>query len=89
MQGLDYAFYKHRSRYHTKYDAVPYTEGGRRALWSMLEGAAGAGRALLDVPVTPEASVNVKKGKGAGAVYFDRKRLDSCWNINLIMFAWN
>jgi len=73
MQGLDYAFYKHRSRYHTKYDAMPYTEGGRRALWGMLEGAAGAGRALVDVPLNEEDAlpIDVKKG-GAGAVYFDR-----------------
>jgi hypothetical protein len=81
MQGLDYAFYKGRSRYHTKYDAMPYTEGGRRALWSMIEGAAGAGRALVDVPLTSTADgdlstdVDVKKGQGAGAVYFDRRCL--------------
>jgi hypothetical protein len=44
-------------------------------LWSMLEGVAGAGRALVDVPFTPAVDLNIKKGTGAGAVYFDRKCL--------------
>ncbi|KAF8234432.1 hypothetical protein L208DRAFT_1359694 [Tricholoma matsutake] len=68
MQGLDYAFYKHRSRYHTKYDAMPYMEGGKRALWSMLEGAAGAGRALVDVPLSLDSDVQEREER---AVYFD------------------
>ncbi|TFK50887.1 Zn-dependent exopeptidase [Heliocybe sulcata] len=62
-EGLDLAFYKGRSKYHTKYDAVPTTEGGRRALWAMMESVLGAGNALLN-----EEGV----GKGGGkAVYFD------------------
>ncbi|KAG6919588.1 hypothetical protein DXG01_004252 [Tephrocybe rancida] len=48
MQGLDLAFYKGRSYYHTKFDAIPYIRGGTRALWSMMEALDGAGRALLD-----------------------------------------
>ncbi|KAG6891068.1 hypothetical protein C0995_014157 [Termitomyces sp. Mi166 len=48
MQGLDLAFYKGRSYYHTKYDAVPFLQGGTRALWSMMEALDAAGRALLD-----------------------------------------
>jgi hypothetical protein len=43
----------------------------------MLEGVAGAGRALVDVPFTPAVDLNIKKGTGAaaGVVYFDRKCL--------------
>lgn len=76
MQGLDYAFYKHRSRYHTKYDAMPYMEGGKRALWSMLEGAAGAGRALVDVPLSLDSDVQEREER---AVYFDRRCLFCLW----------
>ncbi|KAJ8697185.1 hypothetical protein PTI98_006984 [Pleurotus ostreatus] len=48
MQGLDLAFYKGRSKYHTKFDSVPYTEGGAKSLWSMMEAAQGAGIALAN-----------------------------------------
>jgi hypothetical protein len=37
MEGLDFAFYKGRSKYHTKYDSIVYTEGGRKALWAMMD----------------------------------------------------
>ena len=71
MQGLDLAFYKGRSRYHTKYDTVPYTAGGKRSLWSMMEVAKGSGIELLngrDTGVNP-AGVTDKDAP----VYFDRK----------------
>ncbi|KAG5648253.1 hypothetical protein DXG03_006211 [Asterophora parasitica] len=48
MQGVDLAFYKGRSSYHTKYDTIPFLRGGTRALWRMMESVDGAGRALLD-----------------------------------------
>ncbi|KAF9002868.1 hypothetical protein BDQ17DRAFT_1425400 [Cyathus striatus] len=63
MQGLDLAFYKGRSRYHTKYDAIPYTKGQERSLWAMMEAALGAARVLAD-------SGEEKKG-AAASVYFD------------------
>ncbi|KAL0955569.1 hypothetical protein HGRIS_001809 [Hohenbuehelia grisea] len=61
MQGLDLAFYKGRSRYHTKYDAIPFTDGGKRSLWSMMEAALGAGLALAndDSTHTPDADAPV------------------------------
>lgn len=62
MQGLDLAFYTGRSRYHTKFDSIPHLEGGRRALWAMMESAWGAGQALLDAP---------DGGNSGDAVYFD------------------
>ncbi|KAG5636860.1 hypothetical protein H0H81_006612 [Sphagnurus paluster] len=48
FQGLDLAFYKGRSAYHTKYDSIPFLRGGTSALWSMMEVVNGAGLALLD-----------------------------------------
>ncbi|RXW23698.1 hypothetical protein EST38_g2170 [Candolleomyces aberdarensis] len=47
MQGLDIAFYKGRSRYHTKWDSSADTEGGERSLWAMIEVARGVGIGLL------------------------------------------
>ncbi|KDR69787.1 hypothetical protein GALMADRAFT_160277 [Galerina marginata CBS 339.88] len=69
MEGLDLAFYKGRSRYHTKYDAVQYTLGGEKSLWSMMEVARGVGTGLLETSV-----VNGPRGEVDFAdepVYFD------------------
>jgi hypothetical protein len=65
MQGLDFAFYKHRSRYHTKYDSIAGLDGGQRAMWAMMESARSAGQALLDDDRTHD--------KGGRGVYFDCK----------------
>ena len=72
MEGLDVAFYKGRSRYHTKYDAVPYTNGGERSLWAMMETAQGAGDALLNMKRHKQ-----DHGSGGAPVYFDREFLPS------------
>ncbi|KIY73480.1 hypothetical protein CYLTODRAFT_434156 [Cylindrobasidium torrendii FP15055 ss-10] len=48
MQGLDLAFYKGRSKYHTKYDAIPHTDGEKKALWAMMEAALGSSNALAN-----------------------------------------
>ena len=66
MDGADLAFYKGRSRYHTKYDAVQYTDGGVRSLWAMMEAAQGVSGALL-------SSEAVHGDKGGAPVYFDRR----------------
>ncbi|KAJ6581062.1 hypothetical protein B0H19DRAFT_1017641 [Mycena capillaripes] len=63
MEGLDLAFYKGRSKYHTKYDAIPYTEAQERALWTMMEAAQGSSSALLNNDWT--------HGGGSPPVYFD------------------
>jgi hypothetical protein len=72
MEGLDFAFYSGRSKYHTKYDSVPGTVGGQMALWAMMEAVRGAGSALLN-----DDSIHTtgKVGEGEGAVYFDREYL--------------
>lgn len=48
MRGLDFSFYRGRSKYHTKFDSVPYTEGGDKAIWAMLEPTWAAGVALAN-----------------------------------------
>ncbi|KAF7295517.1 Peptide hydrolase [Mycena indigotica] len=63
MDGLDLAFYKGRSKYHTKYDAIPHTLGQEAALWAMMESAQSSGSALLNSDKT--------HGGGAPPVYFD------------------
>ena len=86
MQGLDLAFYKGRSRYHTKYDTVPYTTGGEKSLWSMMEVAKGSGIELLNAYDT-EVDQGGVRDKDA-PVYFDSKhnivfQRYNCW---LFMF---
>ena len=51
MRGLDLAFYRHRSRYHTKYDTVS-SLNGPNALWSMLEASIATANALTDEKAT-------------------------------------
>ncbi|KAJ7766790.1 hypothetical protein B0H16DRAFT_1522499 [Mycena metata] len=74
MEGLDLAFYRGRSKYHTKYDAIPYTEGLERALWAMMEAAKSSGIALLNDDRT--------HGTGSPPVYFD---LFGIWLVLLSM----
>jgi hypothetical protein len=68
LEGLDLAFYKGRSRYHTKYDAIPWLEGGTyNAIWGMLESACATGEELL--------KGNSGNTKSEGAVYFDCEQI--------------
>ncbi|KAG9085946.1 hypothetical protein FRC06_003350, partial [Ceratobasidium sp. 370] len=62
MRGLDLAFYRQRSRYHTKYDSVAWL-GNKASLWLMMENALEAGNALV--------SRTVEQTKPTDAVYFD------------------
>lgn len=64
-EGLDVAFYKGRSRYHTKWDAPAYTDGGEKSLWAMIDVARGVGVGLLN----PEDV----KPKSKPGVYLDRE----------------
>ncbi|KAJ6618853.1 hypothetical protein B0H10DRAFT_1794655 [Mycena sp. CBHHK59/15] len=63
MEGLDLAFYKGRSKYHTKFDAIPHTVGQENSLWAMMESAKVSGLALLENDRT--------HGSGDAPVYFD------------------
>ncbi|KAF9047881.1 hypothetical protein BJ165DRAFT_1344476 [Panaeolus papilionaceus] len=73
MQGLDLAFYKGRSRYHTKYDSVAYTLGGEKSLWSMMEVARGVGVGLVGRPANTKKVETKAMGEKVGdaPVYFD------------------
>jgi hypothetical protein len=71
MQGLDLAFYKGRSRYHTRYDTVPYTTGGEKSLWSMMEVAKGSGIELLNAYDTEVDQGGVRDRDAP--VFFDSK----------------
>lgn len=62
-EGLDFAFYRQRSKYHTKEDSIP-SLNGKAALWSMMESSLKAGLALTNDESTKGNSV---------PVYFDRK----------------
>ncbi|KAJ3885023.1 putative zinc metalloprotease [Lentinula edodes] len=64
LRGLDFAFYRGRSKYHTKYDALPFIEGGDKALWAMLQPASAAGIALAN-------DNNVSSDVNEKAVYFE------------------
>lgn len=66
MEGLDLAFYRGRSKYHTKFDAIPYTEGQEKSLWAMMEAVRGSGLALLEDQKTHDEN-------SALPVYFDRE----------------
>ncbi|KAJ3571738.1 hypothetical protein NP233_g3556 [Leucocoprinus birnbaumii] len=77
MQGLDLAFYKGRSKYHTKFDAIPYTDGQERSLWAMMEAARGAGASLLSESATHDPDNYVP------AVYFD------LFSVRLVLFPLN
>lgn len=71
MQGLDVAFYKGRSRYHTKYDAVPWLEGGKKAVWAMMETVKAVGDDLANEGRREWEYRGEGEGSGRKAVYFD------------------
>ncbi|KAJ6525496.1 putative zinc metalloprotease [Mycena vulgaris] len=86
MEGLDLAFYKGRSKYHTKFDAIAYTDGQEKALWSMMESAKASGVSLLNNDKT--------HGTGSPPVYFDLfgrwlvlLSLDSLRAANIVLLA--
>jgi len=72
MDGLDLAYYKGRSSYHTRYDSIPRTVGGKKSLWAMMETVRGAGSSLLN-----DESTHAERGlkKSETVVYFDCERL--------------
>ncbi len=65
LKGLDLAFYRQRSRYHTKYDSVGALEG-KESLWSMMQQAIGATEGLL--------AQGPRDREGGPPVYFDSKQ---------------
>ncbi|EIW82238.1 hypothetical protein CONPUDRAFT_54548 [Coniophora puteana RWD-64-598 SS2] len=62
MEGLDFAFYRGRARYHTKHDSIIGIAGGGRALWAMMEATLGAG-----VTLAGTGDEGMSQGVGPGA----------------------
>lgn len=62
LKGLDFAFYRARSRYHTMYDSVSSLDG-KASLWAMMDTARESGNALVNDLSTA--------GNDDSAVYFD------------------
>lgn len=70
LDGLDFAFYKGRSRYHTGYDSVSGMQGSKKALWAMMEATHGASLALAN-DNTAHAQPLPRQER---PVYFERER---------------
>jgi hypothetical protein len=66
MEGVDFAFYQRRSKYHTRFDSIPSADGGKDSIWAMLESLRGAGVSLLN-----NAETHVENGEPEAPVYFD------------------
>jgi len=64
LEGLDFAFYRHRNQYHTKYDSVANLDG-KAPLWNMLESSLAAAKVMTDDDEVSEAR--------SDALYFDGK----------------
>ncbi|THH09454.1 hypothetical protein EW145_g2012 [Phellinidium pouzarii] len=47
LGGLDFSFYRQRSKYHTRDDSIP-SLGGKSALWNMMESTLLAGLAIVN-----------------------------------------
>jgi hypothetical protein len=73
MKGLDFAFYRGRSRYHTKYDSIPGMAGdqSKNALWAMMEGTLSSSLALAND--IKGKTRNESGGRAGEPVYFDRE----------------
>lgn len=87
LDGLDFAFYKGRSRYHTWYDSISGMEGGKKALWAMMETTHGASLALAN-----DDTVHVKSfPRQERPVYFERERSVSLFmhrSLILLVSIW-
>jgi len=83
MEGIDFAFYQGRSKYHTKLDSIPGAGGAKRSLWAMMEAVRGAGMAMLN-----EDRIHVGSDQPVAPVYFDRELSEhfpsfvQCLNLN-------
>ena len=66
MEGVDFAFYQGRSKYHTKYDSIPGANGAKESLWLMMESVRGAATNLLN-----DERTHVGSGTPEPPVYFD------------------
>ncbi|KAG2142730.1 peptidase family M28-domain-containing protein [Suillus bovinus] len=71
LKGLDFAFYRGRSRYHTKYDSIPGMSGdkSKNALCAMMEGTLFSSLVLANDVKGKTRTESI--GQGSEPVYFD------------------
>lgn len=70
LSGLDFAFYRGRSRYHTLYDSISGMQDSKKSLWAMMEATYGASLALAD-----DGTVHSRPlPRHERPVYFERER---------------
>ncbi|OAX36374.1 Zn-dependent exopeptidase [Rhizopogon vinicolor AM-OR11-026] len=71
LKGLDFAFYRGRSRYHTKYDSIPGMAGdqSKNSLWAMMEGTLSSSLVLAND--IKGKTRNESAGRASEPVYFD------------------
>ncbi|KAG1719757.1 hypothetical protein EDB19DRAFT_2044953 [Suillus lakei] len=94
LEGLDFAFYRGRSRYHTKYDSIPGMTGdkSKNALWAMMEGTLSS--SLMLANDVKGKTRNESVGQGSQPVYFDlfgaimiMFTLQTLWIVNIILLT--
>lgn len=94
LKGLDFAFYRGRSRYHTKYDSIPGMSDGKskNALWAMMEGTLSSSLVLANDVKGKTRTESV--GQGSEPVYFDIFgaimivfTFQTLWIVNIILLT--
>lgn len=94
LKGLDFAFYRGRSRYHTKYDSIPGMSGdkSKNALWAMMEGTLSSSLVLANDVKGQTRTESV--GQGSEPVYFDLFgtvmivfTFQTLWIVNIVLLT--
>ncbi|KAG2339609.1 hypothetical protein BDR05DRAFT_938905 [Suillus weaverae] len=94
LKGLDFAFYRGRSRYHTKYDSIPgmSDDKSKNALWAMMEGTLSSSLMLANDVKGKTRTESI--GQGSEPVYFDLFgaimivfTFQTLWIVNIILLT--
>jgi hypothetical protein len=94
LKGLDFAFYRGRSRYHTKYDSIPgmSSDKSKNALWAMMEGTLSSSLVLANDIKGKTRTESV--GQGSEPVYFDLFgaimilfTFQTLWIVNIVLLT--
>jgi hypothetical protein len=94
LKGLDFAFYRGRSRYHTKYDSIPgmSSDKSKNALWAMMEGTLASSLVLANDVKGKTRTESV--GQGSEPVYFDLFgaimilfTFQTLWIVNIVLLT--
>lgn len=94
LKGLDFAFYRGRSRYHTKYDSIPgmSDDKSKNALWAMMEGTLSSSLVLANDVKGQTRTESL--GQGSEPVYFDLFgsamivfTFQTLWIVNIVLLT--